>query len=334
MPPKKIRIAINGYGRIGRCTHRQILGVKDIEVVAVNSRAPAEMHAHLLKYDSIYGTLPDEIKAGDDSFTVDGHKIAVFTGEPGQDFSWGELGVDVVIEATGRLTNYPDAEKHLRAGARKVLVTAPCRDIRIPTFVMGVNDADYDSADQIVSNASCTTNCLAPVLKVLDENFGLRSGHLTAVHSVTGDQTIHDNSHSDFRRARSFLPSIIPTKTGVSAALARVLPSVSRKITGVSLRVPTLIVSLIDLVAELEQEVTVAQINSAFEKDGQKNLQGILSVCREPLVSVDFRGDSHSAIIDAENTSVLDGHLAKIFAWYDNEWGYSARVIDLIRLIG
>jgi glyceraldehyde 3-phosphate dehydrogenase len=331
---KKIRIAINGYGRIGRCVHRQVMKSDDIEVVAVNSRADAAMHAHLLKYDSVYGTFAKDVVAGQGEFTVDGQKVKVYQGVPGEDFKWDDLDIDVVIEATGRLTDYTRAEKHIDAGAKKVLVTAPCKDIRIPTFVMGVNDNEYNPEDKIVSNASCTTNCLAPVAKVLQEKFGIKNATMSTVHAATGSQNILDNSGSDYRKARSFVPSIIPTKTGVSSALGRVLPAVGNKFVGVSLRVPTLIVSLVDMTAELDKKVTVEEVNAAFEKASQGNLKGILGYETNALVSVDFKGDPRSTIVDAQNTKVVGDRMVKILSWYDNEWGYSARVVDLVRMIG
>lgn len=330
----KIRVAINGYGRIGRCFHRQVLSEKDIEVVAVNSRCEADVHAHLLKYDSVYGTCEAEISATKEAFIVNGKKVAVFAGDPGRDFKWSDLKIDIVIEATGRLTNFTDAEKHLIAGAKRVLITAPCNDIRVPTFVMGVNDGEYNPRDRIVSNASCTTNCLAPVAKVLHENFGIAAAQLSTIHAATGNQNILDNSHSDLRRARSFMSSIIPTKTGVSAALARVLPELAARFSGVSLRVPISIVSLVDLTAELEKPASAEDVNAALKKASLGKLRGILGVCTDPLVSIDFRGDTRSAIVDAENTKVVGEKLVKVLAWYDNEWGYSARVLDLVRMIG
>jgi len=330
----KIRVAINGYGRIGRCVHRQILNSQDIEIVAINSRADATTHTHLLKYDSIYGSLDADVSAHENELLVNGAKTKVFSGDPGKDFQWGDLDIDIVCEATGCLTNYSAAERHLTAGARRVLVTAPCNDIRIPTFVMGVNDSEYNPEAKIVSNASCTTNCLAPIAKILHEKFGIRAAQLSTVHAVTGNQNILDNSSRDFRRARSFLPSIVPTKTGVSSALARVIPEIASKFSGVSLRVPILIVSLVDLSVQLEKSTTAEEVNAAFTKAAEKDMRGIIGVCNEPLVSIDFRGDRRSSIVDAENTRVVNGDFVKILAWYDNEWGYSARVIDLIRMIG
>ncbi|MFH0776173.1 MAG: type I glyceraldehyde-3-phosphate dehydrogenase [Patescibacteria group bacterium] len=334
MNSSKIKVAINGYGRIGRCFHRQAIGNSAIELVAVNSRADAAMHAHLLKYDSIYGKCAAEISAEKNSLIVDGQRVAVLQGDPGKDFSWRDFAVDVVIEATGRLTDYSSAERHLKAGAKKVLVTAPCNDIRIPTFVVGVNDSEFDSNSKIVSNASCTTNCLAPLAKVIHENFGIRRAQLSTVHSVTGNQNILDNSGGDLRRARSFLPSIVPTKTGVSSALGRVIPELANRFAGVSLRVPTAIVSLVDLTVELEKPATAEAVNAAIEKAAKGKMKGILGLEKIPLVSIDFRGDTRSSIVDAGNTKIVDGKLLKVLSWYDNEWGYSARVVDLVKMLG
>ena len=331
---KKIRVAINGYGRIGRCFHRQILDSSEIEIVAINSRSNAATHAHLLKYDSIYGILENEISTDGNLLKIGGKEIRIFEGIPGEDFKWKDLEVDVVIEATGRLVDYTRAEMHLKAGAKKVLVTAPCNDIRIPTFVMGVNDSEYNPDSRILSNASCTTNCLAPLAKILHENFGIKRAQLSTVHSVTGNQNVLDNSGGDLRRGRSFLPSIIPTKTGVSSALARVIPELASKFAGVSLRVPTAIVSLVDLTVQLEKKVSAEEVNSVIETASQKELKGILGIEKNPLVSIDFKGDSRSSIVDAENTKVVGEKLVKVLAWYDNEWGYSARVVDLVKMIG
>jgi glyceraldehyde 3-phosphate dehydrogenase len=331
---QKIKVAINGYGRIGRCFHRQIINDPEIEIVAINSRSSAATHAHLLKYDSIYGTLGAEINSQEDELIVDGKIVKIYEGFPCKDFSWGDLEVDVVIEATGGLVDYTRAELHLQAGAKKTLVTAPCNDIRIPTFVMGVNDSEYNPESKILSNASCTTNCLAPIAKVLHENFGIKRAQLSTVHSVTGNQNILDNSSGDLRRARSFMPSIVPTRTGVSSALARVIPELASRFAGVSLRVPTAIVSLVDLTAQLEQKVSTEEVNAVIEKAANGKLKGILGIEKNPLVSIDFKGDSRSSIVDAESTKVVGNKLVKVLAWYDNEWGYSARVVDLVKMIG
>lgn len=329
-----MRIAINGYGRIGRCLHRQILANPNLKLVAINSRAEAAIQAHLLKYDSIYGTLPNSVRSGKNTLLVDNTQIPVLTGEPNKDFKWKDFQVDVVVEATGKFTNFDTANQHLKAGAKHVLITAPCKDIRIPTFVVGVNDRELKKTDRIISNASCTTNCVAPLAKVLHENFGIRAAQLSTIHAATNNQNIHDNSHPDLRRARSFLPSIVPTKTGVSSALARVYPAVAPQFAGISLRVPTLIVSLVDLVVELNSSVTAQELEKAFLQAAQNKLQGILTFCTEELVSIDFRGNTHSTVIDGPSLKVLKQNLVKILAWYDNEWAYAARVKDLILLLG
>ncbi len=331
---KKIRVAINGYGRIGRCFHRQALAVPEIEVVAINSRSDAATNAHLLKYDSVYGKLDVAVSSSEGEMVTGEQKVKILEGTPGEDFSWEDFKVDVVIEATGRLVDYTRAEMHLKAGAKKVLVTAPCNDIRIPTFVMGVNDSEYNPSSKILSNASCTTNCLAPLAKVIHENFGIKRAQLSTVHAVTGNQNILDNSSGDLRRARSFVPSIIPTKTGVSSALGRVIPELAAKFSGLSLRVPTLIVSLVDLTVQLEKKVSAEEVNAAIEKAAEGEMKGILGIEKEPLVSIDFKGDPRSSIVDAENTKVVGDKLLKVLSWYDNEWGYSARVVDLVKLCG
>jgi len=331
-----IRVAINGYGRIGRCVHRQILHDPAIEVIAINSRSDAEMHAHLLKYDSIYGRCEAEISVPNKkTLIVNGSKISVFQADPPNGTPWKELEIDVVIEATGKLTTREETENHLIAGAKKVLITAPCKSLGVETIVMGVNHNSYNSNDKIVSNASCTTNCLAPILDVLDENFGIREGFFTTTHAATDSQNILDNSHKDFRRARSFLPSLIPAKTGAMKALGKVLPNLAGKIEGISMRVPVAIVSGLDLVVNLNKKTSVKEINEALEKKANlKDGGNILSVCHEQLVSIDFKGSPYSAIIDATSTKVLNNSCVKILAWYDNEWGYSARVLDLVKLIG
>jgi glyceraldehyde 3-phosphate dehydrogenase len=330
---QKIKVAINGYGRIGRCFHRQVIHDPEIEIVAINSRSSAATQAHLLKYDSIYGTLDAEIESKDSELIVNGKVIKIHEGIPEKDFAWSDSDVDIVVEATGSLVDYTRAELHLQAGAKKILVTAPCKDIRIPTFVMGVNDAEYNPESKILSNASCTTNCLAPVAKVLHENFGIKRAQLSTVHSVTGNQNILDNSGNDLRRARSFLPSIVPTKTGVSSALARVIPELATRFAGISLRVPTAIVSLVDLTAELEKKVSAEEVNDVFEKAANDKMKGILGIEKNPLVSIDFKGDTRSSIVDTESTKVVGDKLVKVLAWYDNEWGYSARVVDLVKMV-
>jgi len=329
----KLRLAINGYGRIGRCVHRIALASDDLEVVAINSspRSGADLRAHLLKYDSVHGKINAEVTHDTDSITIDGQCVASLAGTPGEDFKWSDHGVDIVVEASGRWLTKETCQAHIDAGAKKVVITAPAKD-DTPTFVIGVNDADYAGQD-IVSNASCTTNCTAPVVKALHEKFGIKAAQLTTVHSVTGSQNILDNSGKDFRTARAYASSIIPTKTGVSSALRRVLPEIADRFSGMALRVPTLDVSLIDVVCQLEKSATAEEINAAFEETAEGAMKGVLGVCHEPLVSIDFVGESRSAVIDAPNTKVIGDNLVKILAWYDNEWGYSVRVTDLIRKV-
>jgi glyceraldehyde 3-phosphate dehydrogenase len=337
-----IRLAINGYGRIGRCIHRQLLAHPKIKVIAINSRSDASMHAHLLQYDSIYGPCEvreegrfhaADIQAPDEkTLLVEGEAIQVFQNDP-PDLPWGDLDIDVVVEATGRLITADGAELHLKAGAKKVLITAPCGSLGIPTIVMGVNHNTYDPKERIVSNASCTTNCLAPLLDILDTRFGIREGFFTTAHAATGSQNILDNSGKDFRRARSFLPSLIPTKTGAMKAVAKVLPHLVGKLEGLSLRVPTAIVSCLDLMVNVQKKTSAEEVNAVFQKAAQENYLNIVAACGKPLVSIDFKGDPHSAIVDLLSTKVLNGTCLKILAWYDNEWGYSARVVDLVEVI-
>jgi glyceraldehyde 3-phosphate dehydrogenase len=327
----KIRVAINGYGRIGRDFHRQTLENEHIEVVAINSRAGAESHAHLLKYDSLYGRCQADIQVEGKDLIVNGKKITIKSEADISKIDWADLGVDVVIESTGKHTTYESAHAHIKSGAKKVLVTAPCKDTRVTTIVMGINDQEIDpNSNDIFSNASCTTNCLAPVLKVLNDKFGIENAFTTTVHAFTNDQNLHDNSHKDFRRARATTESIIPTSTGAMKAIGLVLPELNGKLDGVSLRVPVPTVSLIDVVANLKQSCTAEEINQEFLKIEKSGLRGHLGTSNEPLVSVDYRGDSRSAIVDLLSTKVIDGKMAKIMAWYDNEWGYGARVIDLL----
>ncbi len=327
---KKIKIAINGYGRIGRCVHRNALLSPDVEVVAINSRGESDARAHLLKYDSLYGTLPYAIKAGKDFISIDGVKVPSLADLPEKGLKWSNYDVDVVIESTGVRREYGLIEPHIAAGAKKVILTAPPKDEKIPVFVIGAN-ADKYAGEPIVSNASCTTNCLAPVAKVLHEKFGIKAAHLTTVHAATGDQNILDNTHKDLRRSRSIMSNIIPCKTGVSSALRTVLPEIAENFTGQALRVPTPVVSLIDLVAELDTDATVEEVHAVLAEAGKQD--GLIGLCDKPLVSVDFCGDNRSAIIDMESTKILNGRLLKLLAWYDNEWGYSARVLDLVRKI-
>lgn len=327
-----IRVAINGYGRIGRDLHRQTLETADIKVVAINSRAGADSHAHLLKYDSLYGHCNADIKVEGDNLNVNGETIYVHSEADISNLDWGAYDVDVVIESTGRYTTYEKAEVHLNSGAKKVLVTAPCKDDRVTTVVMGINDRNCDpSSNKIFSNASCTTNCLAPVLKILNDNYGIESAFATTVHAFTSNQKLHDNSHADFRRARATTESMIPTTTGAMKAIAKVLPELEGKVEGMSLRVPIPTVSMVDMTANLHKSVTVEEINEAYMEAERSGMMGKLATSNEPLVSVDYKGDTHSAIIDLLSTKVVGDRFVKVIAWYDNEWGYGARIIDLAR---
>lgn len=328
-----IRVAINGYGRIGRGVHRLIMKRDDIELVAINSRADAQSHAYLLKYDSLYGKCDAEISVKDGNLVVNGKTIYVYQIKDPSEVDWKKHDIDLVIESTGHFTEMVDAEKHMAAGAKKVLITAPCKDLKIPNIVMGVNEGDFNPDDyNVVSNASCTTNCLAPVLEVLQQEFGIESALVTTIHAFTYTQNLLDNSNpEDFRRSRSTTESIIPTTTGAMKAISRVIPELEGKVDGMAFRVPIPTVSCIDLAVKLDKKVTAKEVNDAFMKYEQASMKGILGTETAPLVSVDFRGDSRSSIVDLELTKVLNDNYVKVIAWYDNEWGYICRVIDLIK---
>jgi glyceraldehyde 3-phosphate dehydrogenase len=330
-----IRVAINGFGRIGRNVLRSAKQSEagDIEFVAVNDLTDTATLAHLLRYDSVHGAYPGTVEARGESLVVDGDQILVLSERDPAALGWGELGVDIVIESTGRFTNRADAAKHLEAGAKKVIISAPAKDEDL-TVVLGVNEEAYDpSAHHVISNASCTTNCLAPVVKVLHDSFGFRRGQMTTVHSYTNDQSILDLPHKDLRRARAAAVSIIPTTTGAAKATGLVLPEVKGKIDGMAMRVPTPNVSIVDLTCELEREASRDQVNAALREAAEGRLKGILAYEESPLVSVDFIGNPHSSIVDALSTNVVAG-LVKVVAWYDNEWGYSSRCVDLARYLG
>jgi glyceraldehyde 3-phosphate dehydrogenase len=330
-----IRVAINGFGRIGRNVLRSAKqsGASDIQFVAVNDLTDTKTLAHLLRYDSVHGPYQGEVEARENALVVDGEEIRVLSERDPAKLPWGEMGVDIVIESTGIFTKRDDAAKHLAAGAKKVIISAPAKDEDV-TIVLGVNEAKYDPANHhVVSNASCTTNCLAPVVKVLLDEFGFRRGVMTTVHAYTNDQQILDLPHKDLRRARAAAMSIIPTTTGAAKATALVIPEVKGKIDGVAMRVPTPDVSIVDLVAELETEVTAQQVNDAMRRAAGGAMKGVLAVEDSELVSIDFTGNPHSAIVDAASTNVVAG-LVKVMAWYDNEWGYSQRCVDLARYMG
>jgi len=324
------RVAINGFGRIGRITLRVALGEKtDLDFVAVNDLVDAKTLAYLFKYDSIHGTYQGEVKAEGDSIIIDGKKIKVCSERNPASLPWKEMGVDIVIESTGLFRSKEQAASHLQAGAKKVIISAPAKGA-VPTIVMGVNEETYRPAqDDIVSNASCTTNCLVPIVKVLIDNFGIKHAVMTTIHSYTNDQALLDAPHKDLRRARAAALSMIPTSTGAAVAAGKVIPELEGKIDGLAIRVPTPDVSLVDLVAEVEKETTADEVNLALKKASQGSLKGILKYSSEPLVSHDFTTDSASAIVDADYTYVIEGTLVKVLGWYDNEWGYSCRIIDL-----
>jgi glyceraldehyde 3-phosphate dehydrogenase len=326
-----IRIGINGFGRIGRNIMRAAMPFDEIDIVAVNDLTDAATLAHLLKYDSILGNLKADIRSSGDRITVDGDEFQVLAQKDPAALPWKDLGVEMVFEATGRFTKRDDAAKHLTAGAKRVVITAPAKGPDI-TVVMGVNHESYDPAKhQIVSNASCTTNCLAPTAKVLHETYGLKKGWMMTVHSYTNDQQLLDLPHKDLRRARAAALSIIPTTTGAATAVGEVLPALKGKLDGVSVRVPTPNVSLVDLTALLDRKATAEEVNKTFQAAACGAYKGIIEYVTAPLVSVDFRGNAHSAMIDAPYTKVIDGDFVKVLAWYDNEWGYSSRCIDLLR---
>ena len=325
-----IKVGINGFGRIGRNIMRAAMAHDDIDIVAVNDLTDADTLAHLLKYDSIMGNLDAAISAKGSTISVDGDKFEVLSEKDPAQLPWKSLGVDVVFESTGRFTDRDSAAKHLTAGAKRVVITAPAKKPDV-TVLMGVNHESYDPAKhQIVSNASCTTNCLAPMAKVLHETFGIRQGWMTTIHSYTNDQQLLDLPHKDLRRARAAALSIIPTTTGAASAVGEVMPELKGRLDGISMRVPTPNVSCVDLVANLEKKATAESINDAFRKAAEGPLKGILQYVEEPLVSIDFRGNPHSSIIDAPYTKVMNDTFVKTLSWYDNEWGYSSRCVDLL----
>jgi glyceraldehyde 3-phosphate dehydrogenase len=329
-----IKVGINGFGRIGRNIMRASLGSRDIDFVAVNDLTSAATLAHLLKYDSILGNLHADIRASGDKISVDKEEFQVLSVKDPAQLPWKDLGVEIVFESTGLFTDRDSAAKHLAAGAKKVIITAPAKKPDI-TVVLGVNEDKYDpKAHQIISNASCTTNCLAPVAKVLHERFTIRKGWMTTVHSYTNDQNLLDLPHKDLRRARAAALSIIPTTTGAAVAVGEVLPELKGRLDGIAMRVPTPNVSVVDLAAIVEKRTSAAEVNAAFEEASKHALKGLMQYVQEPLVSIDFKGNPHSSIVDAPYTSVMEGDFVKVLAWYDNEWGYSNRCVDLVRHLG
>jgi glyceraldehyde 3-phosphate dehydrogenase (phosphorylating) len=326
-----VRVGINGFGRIGRNIMRAALGDKAIDFVAVNDLTSAHTLAHLLKYDSVLGNLHARVEAKEDSISVDGDQFKVLSFRDPAQLPWKDLGVDVVFESTGLFTERDAAAKHLTAGAKKVVITAPAKKPDV-SVVLGVNDEQYDPArHHIISNASCTTNCLAPLAKVLHQTFGIRKGWMTTIHSYTNDQQLLDLPHKDLRRARAAALSMIPTTTGAAVAVGEVLPELKGKLDGISMRVPTPNVSCVDLAAILDKKVTAEDVNAALQTAADGPLKGILSCSREELVSIDFKGNPHSSIVDMPYTKVMDGDFVKVLSWYDNEWGYSNRCVDLLR---
>ena len=324
-----LKLAINGFGRIGRLVFREALKHDEIEVVAVNDLTDAGQLAHLLKYDSVHGVYEGEVKAEADAFIVDGQRVRVLSERNPLDLPWGELGVDVVLECTGIFRSLEEVSMHVKAGAKKAILSAPAKG-EMPTFVMGVNHEQYDPATMdVMSNASCTTNCLSPVAKVLHEKFGIKRGMMTTIHSYTNDQRILDLPHADPRRARAGALSMIPTTTGAAVAVAKVLPELKGKLDGFSMRVPTPNVSCVDLVAELEKDVTAEEVNGALKAAAEGELKGILDYNELPLVSMDYNGNHASSTVDGLSTMVMENRMVKIVAWYDNEVGYSTRLMDL-----
>lgn len=332
----KIKVAINGFGRIGRLTLRALLAYDNVEIVALNDLSDAKTLAHLLKYDSVHGRFPGTVSAEEDSIIVNGKKLKVYAEKDPAMLPWKDLGVDVVVEATGVFRKREKLQKHLDAGAKKIVLTVPAdsKEDVDRTIVLGVNNNDLKPEDRILSNASCTTNCLAPVAKVLNDNFGIKRGLMNTIHSYTNDQIILDAPHKDLRRARAAAVSIIPTSTGAAKAIGLVIPELAGKLDGLAMRVPTPDGSVVDLTCELEKQVTKEEINEAMKKAAEGPMKGILEYCIDPIVSVDIIGNPHSSIFDSKLTQVMNGNLVKVISWYDNEYGYSQRVAQLVTMLG
>ena len=330
----KVKVGINGFGRIGRNVFKIAEENQDVfEIVAINDITDPKTLAHLLKYDSCFGRFDGEVEVKEDAIIVNGREIRILAERNPEDLPWKDMGVEVVLEATGLFTKREDAEKHIKAGAKKVIISAPATDEDI-TLVMGVNDNKYDPAlHHIISNASCTTNCLAPMAKVVDEEFGIERGLMTTIHSYTTDQRLLDLPHKDLRRARAAALSMIPTTTGAAKAVSLVLPQLKGKLNGMALRVPTPAVSVVDIVFELKQETSKEEVNEAFKRAAEGELKGILDYSEEPLVSIDYEQNSHSSIIDGLSTMVTEGTMLKVLSWYDNEWGYSSRLVDVMGMV-
>ena len=331
----KTKIGINGFGRIGKAVLKASLENNfDVEVVAINSTSGPEKHAHIFKYDSLYGRVNEEVRATEDALYIGDKKIQFTAFRDPAEIPWGEMGVDIVIESTGKFLTKETASKHLQGGAKKVILSAPGKGGEDKTIVMGVNEDEYDPKNHnIISNASCTTNCLAPVAKVLEDNFGIKNGLMTTVHAYTNDQNLLDLPHKDLRRARAAAESIIPTSTGAAKAVAKVIPSLEGKLNGMAMRVPVPVVSVVDLVVELNQNATVEEVNQKLKEAAEGSMKGILGYTEEPLVSIDFKKDSRSSIVDALSTMMVGDKMLKVVSWYDNEWGYSTRIVDLAQYI-
>lgn len=329
------KVGINGFGRIGRLVYRAAMGNPNIDIVAVNDITDAKTLAHLLKYDSVLGVLNSEFKAEGNFIVVDGKKSEVFAEKDPSTLPWKKLGVELVVESTGKFTTGADAKKHIAAGAKKVLISAPAKksDVPVQTLVIGVNEDKYDPKAEVLSIGSCTTNCLAPIAKVLNDNFGIVRGFMTTVHAYTNDQRILDQPHKDLRRARAAGVNIIPTSTGAAKALSLVLPELEGKLDGVALRVPVTTGSIVDLTCQLAKDVTVQDINNAMKEAASGKLKGIIQYTEDPIVSSDVIHNSHSAIFDGLSTMVIGKNLAKVFAWYDNEWGFSVRMVEMLELM-
>ncbi|WP_042142742.1 type I glyceraldehyde-3-phosphate dehydrogenase [Paucisalibacillus sp. EB02] len=329
-----VKVGINGFGRIGRNVFRQALKRDDVEIVAVNDLTDANMLAHLLKYDSVHGVLEEEISVNGNNIVVAGKEIQVLAERDPANLPWGDLGVEIVVESTGRFVDRDSSQKHIDAGAKKVIISAPAKNEDL-TIVMGVNEEKYDASNHhIVSNASCTTNCLAPFAKVLNDKFGIKRGLMTTVHAYTNDQQILDLPHKDYRRARAAAENIIPTTTGAAKAVALVLPELKGKLNGMAVRVPVPDGSMVDLVAELDKDVTAEEVNQAFKDAAENELKGVFEYSEAPLVSSDIVGNTHSSILDGLSTMVMEGNMVKVLSWYDNEMGYSTRVVDLAAYMG
>jgi glyceraldehyde 3-phosphate dehydrogenase len=328
-----IRVAINGFGRIGRLVFKAAQYDKDVEFVAINDLTDASTLAHLLKYDSVHGRYPEKVSVDGDSLVVGDEKVKVIAERDPSQLPWGDLGIDVVVESTGVFRQRAQIENHIKQGAKKVVLTVPAKDEIDNTIVLGVNNADLKASDKIVSNASCTTNCLAPVAKVLHENFGIVRGVMTTIHGYTNDQRLLDLPHKDLRRARAAAVSMIPTTTGAARAVGKVIPELNGKLDGGAMRVPVSDGSIVDLVAVVDKSTTADEVNAAMKKAAEGEMKGVLEYCEDPIVSIDIVGNPHSSVFDSLSTSVMDGNLVKVFSWYDNEWGYSNRTLDLLKLM-